>query len=532
MADNIHNPTKFSQLVKRAGLIDDWRGSVDPSITAIVEDSRKAEPGCCFVAVRGTQVDGHQFVEGAVGAGAVAVVCEQPVTVPENVAVLRLPSARGVAGRLASILSGLDEALEQNLLKIVGITGTNGKSTFCYLLQAIMQTAERPTALLGTVQYDLLSRQIEASHTTPPAVELVGYLAEAVRAGATHAVMEVSSHALDQGRCDGLRFAVGAFSNLTGDHLDYHHDMESYLRAKKLLFDGLDAEAAAVINRDDPACERMVVDCQARIIRYGIEGGPVDRANATTSSRPSDCEVVARILEQNAEGTRFRLMVRPGASVRSLGLSGAWEGDVFTPLIGNHNVQNCLAAVSAAVGVELPLEIIACGLESVQVVPGRLQRVPAADNGHACGFSVFVDYAHTDDALENVLSTLKPFAAGGRLIVLFGCGGDRDRTKRPRMARTVAKWADCIMLTSDNPRTEEPLHIIDDVMAGFVSGDLGRVHVQPDRRQAIEAVLNMAGPADVILLAGKGHENYQIIGKQKFPFDDAAIAAEILESSK
>jgi UDP-N-acetylmuramoyl-L-alanyl-D-glutamate--2,6-diaminopimelate ligase len=327
-----------------------------------------------------------------------------------------------------------------------------------------------------------------------------------------------------------LRFAVGVFSNLTGDHLDYHHDVESYLLAKKRLFDGLGVDAVAAVNRDDPAGERMVADCPARIIWYGIEGGPGDR-RTTDAARPSACEVIARIVEQSAAGTRFRLIVRPDASSRGLAVSGERECDIFTPLIGNHNVQNCLAAAAAAIGAGLPLEMVARGLAAVQVVPGRLQRVPTSgSNGRAGGFSVFVDYAHTDDALKNVLSTLKPFATGGKLIVLFGCGGDRDRSKRPRMARVVAEWADCIMLTSDNPRTEDPSRIIDDVMAGFASDDRGRVYVEPDRRKAIGTALGMAQAGDVVLLAGKGHETYQIIGRQKFPFDDATIAAEVLKA--
>jgi UDP-N-acetylmuramoyl-L-alanyl-D-glutamate--2,6-diaminopimelate ligase len=529
----------FGRLVKQAGLVDRWSGGVDPTVTSVVEDSRAAGPGCCFVAVRGTKVDGHAFVAKAVAAGAVAVVCEQAVDVPASVAVLQLPAAHGVAGRLACVLNGLDVVLKEGRLKIVGITGTNGKSTFCYLAQAILREANEPTALLGTVQYDLLVRKIEASMTTPPAVDLVGYLREAAEAGATHAVMEVSSHALDQGRCDGLRFAVGVFSNLTGDHLDYHGDMASYLRAKKRLFDRLEPEAAAAVNRDDPAGEQIIEDCRARIIRYGIGENAPSLALATASlacdrlrarkERPSSLDVTARIIEQTAAGTRFMLRVRRGPAANGIAFAGASEVEIFTPLIGNHNVQNCLAAASAGLGLGLPLETVVRGLAAVRVVPGRLQRVSVPANGREPGFSAFVDYAHTDDALCNVLSTLKPFARDGRLIVLFGCGGDRDRTKRPRMARAVAKWADCILLTSDNPRTEDPLAIIEDAKTGFVPADMPRVQIEPDRRRAIGMAVSMARPGDVVLLAGKGHETYQQIGTQKFPFDDAAIAAEILD---
>lgn len=519
----------WSRLVEQAGLVERWSSPVDPVITRIVEDSRQVGPGSCFVAVRGTKMDGHQFIAGAVTAGAAAIVCEQPVSVPENVAVLRVPSARGVAGRLASVWLGLDIALAQRKLNLIGITGTNGKSTFCYLVQSILSAAGRPTALLGTVQYDLLSRKIEASMTTPPAVDLVGYLAEALHAGATHAVMEVSSHALDQGRCDGLHFAAGVFSNLTGDHLDYHGDMDSYLRAKKRLFDRLAPDAVAAVNHDDPASDRIVADCSAAVIRYSIEGGPGSQRPVADSSPASACELKARILEQTAHGTRLELIVSPGDASARKNLSIKPERrELFTPLIGNHNVQNCLAAASAALGVGIPLETIVRGLAAVEFVPGRLQRVPVpADRG----FTVFVDYAHTDDALVNVLRSLKPFTAGGRLIVLFGCGGDRDRSKRPRMARAVAEWADRIILTSDNPRTEDPMRIIDDALAGFTPADMSRVQVEPDRRKAIHSALAGAAARDIVLLAGKGHETYQQIGLQKFPFDDAAVAADCLKDA-
>ena len=369
--------------------------------------------------------------------------------------------------------------------------------------------------------------------TTPRAVELVGYLGEAVQAGATHAVMEVSSHALDQGRCDGLRFAVGVFSNLTGDHLDYHGDMESYLRAKKRLFDPLSPDAVAAVNRDDPAGDRMVADCGGRILRYGIAaaGAPAN-SGIVQSTPPSALDVTARITEQTAAGTRFELQVHPGPNAGSRDRAVAGRVDIFTPLIGNHNVQNCLAAASAGLGLGLSLDTIARGLHAVQVVPGRLQRVQAGrPNDAEGGFSVFVDYAHTDDALTNVLSALKPFAREARLIVMFGCGGERDRSKRPRMAKAVARWADRILLTSDNPRRDDPLLIIEDARAGFSTADMDRVQIEPDRRKAIEMAIRMARPGDVVLLAGKGHETYQQVGTQKLPFDDVAIAAEILRNA-
>ena len=452
--------------------------------------------------------------------GVSAIVCERAISAPPSVAVLQVPSARGVASRLAAALCGLDEVLRGGRLKLVGITGTNGKSTFCYLVRSILRHAGLPTAMLGTVQYDLLSRSVEASMTTPPATALAGYLAEAVEAGASHAVMEVSSHALDQGRCDGLRFAVGVFSNLTGDHLDYHKTMDEYLRAKKRLFDGLAPDAVGAVNAEDPVAERIVADCKARILRYGIISDSLDAGSNWADS----LDVSAGILDGDAHGTRFAVTVRyPGGS-----RSGQVEsGEVSSVLVGRHNVQNCLAAISAAVGLGMPLSQIVAGLETVRIVPGRLQRV----EGNGSGIAVLVDYAHTDDALVNVLKAVRPIAKQ-QLIVLFGCGGDRDRLKRPRMAKAVAQFADRILVTSDNPRSEEPKTIIDDILPGFAPQDMERVLVEPDRRKAIAAAIQMASPGDVVLLAGKGHETYQEIRGQRHDFDDAAIAAEILKGKK
>ncbi len=500
----------FDRLVCGAGLARAWAGPVNPTISAVVEDSREVRPGACFVAVRGTQADGHDYIDAAVRAGAAAVVCERAIEVGPGVACLRVADARGAAGRLAARLYGLDELQRQGQFKVIGITGTNGKSTFCFLVRSILRQAGCRSALIGTVQYDLCSRTIEAHMTTPPAATLMSYLAEAADQGATHAVMEVSSHALDQGRCDGVRFAVGVFSNLTGDHLDYHKTMDAYLRAKKRLFDGLDVDGVAVINAEDPASEKMVSDCRGRVLRYGIAGSAADDGGL---------DVVAAVRELTAAGTRFDLRARYPAR----------GGKVFTcpvdsALVGRHNVQNCLAAAGAAVALDVDPEIVAAGLEAMRLVPGRLQTVETGD----AGFAVLVDYAHTDDALANVLSALRPLTRG-RLIVLFGCGGDRDRTKRPRMARTAARLADRIVITSDNPRTEDPTAIIAEIMTGFEPGDLAKVTVEPDRRAAIELAIGGASAGDVVLLAGKGHETYQIVGKQKFDFDDAKVASEVLE---
>ena len=507
---------KWSALLSRSGLGAHPPGD-DPMVTGVVEDSRAVRPGACFVAVRGSRVDGHDFVPAAVRAGAAVVVTERPVEVPPGVVHLQLPSTRGVTGRLLAVLTGLAELQRSGRFRVAGITGTNGKSTFCFLTREILRAAGHPTALLGTIQYDLLSRVIEADLTTPGAAALMGYLAEAAKAGASHAVMEVSSIALDQGRAAGVDFAVGVFSNLTGDHLDYHGTMENYLAAKKRLFDGLRPDATAVVNVDDPAGEQMVVDCRARVLRYGIRHAPSDSGQTPSAQRVDGPALWADVRSFTAAGTEFDLVATGDqagrASVRSL-------------LVGRHNVQNCLAAAGAALALGVPLETIADGLSKIRCVPGRLQRVLPAD-GSETNVTVLVDYAHTDDALVNVLSALRPLTRG-QLITMFGCGGDRDRTKRPRMAQAAARFSDRIVVTSDNPRTEDPDAIIRDIMTGFPPEASGRVLVEPDRRRAIYAALAAAGPGDVVLLAGKGHENYQIIGQERHPFDDAVIAAEAL----
>ncbi|HSW45025.1 MAG TPA: UDP-N-acetylmuramoyl-L-alanyl-D-glutamate--2,6-diaminopimelate ligase [Phycisphaerae bacterium] len=505
----------FDRLVVKAGLSPCWAGPANPMINAVAEDSREVRPGACFVAVRGTQADGHDYVAAAIQAGAAAVVCERPVEVPAGVACLRVPDARGAAGRLAVVLYGLDRLQKKGTFQVVGITGTNGKSTFCFLLSSILKEAGCKPAMLGTVQYDLISRTITADMTTPPAATLMGYLAEAAGAGATHAVMEVSSHALDQGRCDGLRFAVGVFSNLTGDHLDYHKTMDAYLRAKKRLFDSLEPQATAVVNAEDPSGEAMVADCRAGLLSYGIVG-----SNGNGSSGAGPFDVQATVREMTAAGTRFELSARyPARKGR------VFSRQVDSRLVGRHNVQNCLAAAGAAVALDVDLDAIAEGLEAVSCVPGRLQAI----NTDGAGFAVLVDYAHTDDALANVLSALKPLTRG-RLTVLFGCGGDRDRTKRPRMARVAARLADRVIITSDNPRTEDPQAIIEEILTGFAPEDRPRVTVDPDRRAAIHRAMEMAGAGDVVLLAGKGHETYQVIGPRKIDFDDAAVAVEALKA--
>lgn len=476
-------------------------------VNQITDDSRKIEPGACFVAVRGTHHDGSVFVQQAIERGAVAVVSDTDLSkAAKQAAFVRVPDARQALARMSAVYEGLADinwiggnGSKVRKLRTVAVTGTNGKSTTCFLAQAVLQSAGHPCALLGTVEYDLLSHKIEAPMTTPPATLLIQYLVQAAKAGATHAVMEASSHALDQRRTDGVQFDVGIFTNLTGDHLDYHKTPEIYRLAKRRLFDLLDKDATAIVNLDDPVGASMLEACRARAIRFGFS---------------NQADLVARIHSINARGSNFEMR---------------YEGEcipVNLKLVGRHNVQNALCAAAASRALGLEWSQIVKGLESVTSVRGRLEAV-RMPNGSEPPFAVLVDYAHTDDALQNVLSALRPLAPK-KLIVMFGCGGDRDNTKRPRMAAVTAQWADRIIVTSDNPRSESPADIIEQVLEGFPVSARSQVLVQADRRKAIEEAIRAAEEGDVVVLAGKGHETYQEANGTRIHFDDVEIAAEML----
>lgn len=466
-------------------------GFTSKPILGITDDSRRVRPGWLYVAMKGTRVDGHDFVPQAAAAGAAAVVVERPVGAPAGVTELIVPDSAHALAKLTASWTGLDRLQAERKLRVLGITGTNGKSTFVFMTRALLNAAGSPTAMIGTVMYDLVGRQVPAPLTTPPAVELSEYLVEAARAGAKFATMEVSSISLDQRRVDGIDYEVAVFSNLTGDHLDYHGTMANYFLAKKRLFDGLRADATAVVNIDDPQGELIVADCRARVIRYGFN----DRA-----------ELRAELLESSATGTRFLLHFGGNAM------------ELSTALVGRHNVYNAMGAAGAMLAVGLDVETIRHGLAGVRRVPGRLERVEVLGGD----VNVFVDYAHSDDALDNVLRAVRPLTRG-RLWCVFGCGGDRDKTKRPRMAAVAAKRADAVVVTSDNPRTESPQAIIEEVLTGLPA-DKPAALVEADRAKAIEEAVARSSAGDTILIAGKGHEDYQIIGTEKIHFDDVEVA--------
>ena len=500
----------LGRLLKQAGLPPPYPPGTDQLVvTRLTDDSRQVVPGSCFTAVRGGCYDGHDFIETAAQAGATSIVTESGaggVKVPPGVIEVRVSDSRSALARLAAAYYQLRPGSAEGgagALRLVGVTGTNGKSTTCALLQSLLSAARQPAALLGTIHNDLLKSTVTATMTTPAPLDLCRYLAEAAEAGAGWAVMEVSSHALDQRRCDGLDFAAAVFTNLSGDHLDYHGDARRYLAAKKRLFDLLEPEAIAVVNADDPCSEALLQDCRARVVRYGLnDGGRTD--------------VTARIEALDSSGSRYTI------------LGPAGEIPIHSPLIGRHNLMNALAAAattSALGGLSPDEQIVRTGIEAVSSVRGRLERVDVPDGR----FAVFVDYAHTDDALRNVLAALRPLTRG-RLICVFGCGGDRDRSKRPRMAAAVAAAADRAVVTSDNPRTEDPHRIIAEILPGFPPDGSCRVEVEPDRRSAIELALHQARPHDTVLIAGKGHEDYQIIGHTRRHFDDVETARACLES--
>ena len=457
-------------------------------------DSRAAGSGSLFVALLGKSADGAAFASEAVGRGAVAVIAESDIQLPKGVAFIKVTDARLALAHIAAVFTGLSEAQKSGAYPAVGITGTNGKSTTAYLVRSILSAAGRTTALLGTIEYDLVGRKLASSLTTPDPVMLSRHLMEAREAGADAFVMEASSHSLDQRRTDGIRFAAAVFTNLTQDHLDYHASFDEYLLAKRRLFDTLDPSATAVINADDPVADRMVEQCRARVIRFGIDC-------------PADLS--ARITSSDRGGTTFTM---------------SFEGreiEISTAMVGRHNIANCLAAAGAGIAMGIDFDTIRRGIAGLANVPGRLQRVETGD----LGFDVFVDYAHTPDALRNVLAAVRPLTRG-RLCCVFGCGGNRDRTKRPLMARAVAELSDYFVITSDNPRNEEPLRIIEDIERGLAASDQDRKTTIPDRARAIAVAVNQLNPGDCLVIAGKGHEDYQIIGTTKHHFDDVEVARE------
>ena len=472
-------------------------------VAGVEYDSRRVGPGCLFVAIQGGSTDGNRYIARAIEAGAVAVITDSARAFDETV--LQFPAVavaevahgrRALAGAAANFFSHPERALALN-----GVTGTNGKTTTAYLLDAMLNHAGRKTVLVGTIEYHVAGAVRPSPHTTPESRDLLELFREGVDAGATEAVMEVSSHALEQGRVHGLRFDTAIFTNLTRDHLDFHGSMENYFAAKRRLFDGslLRAPRVAVLNIDDAHGAQLALaarEAGSEIFSYGLGVGEF---------RVGDVEMAA-------SGMRFMLQTPTGSAA------------IRTRLTGKVNVYNLLAACAAAYARGLSLEAIESGVARLECVPGRFQTVDAGQS-----FTVVVDYAHTDDALRNLTAVAREFVdgTGGRVITLFGCGGDRDRTKRPLMGRAAGEGSDVVFLTSDNPRSEEPEAILKDVVPGLDATGT-RYILEANRARAIRMALEEARRGDIVLLAGKGHEKTQTLKSGTIPFDDVAVALDTL----
>jgi UDP-N-acetylmuramoyl-L-alanyl-D-glutamate--2,6-diaminopimelate ligase len=451
-------------------------------------DSRSVRKGDIFVAVEGTVYDGHDFIDQALANGAGYIVCERPAG---HQAVVVRDSAEAAA-ILAQAAGGNPASRLINL----AVTGTNGKTTVAFLVRSCIRKSGERCGLIGTVLYDTCSgTDSEAPLTTPDCLTIAAGQEQMVKNGAKYMVIEASSHALAQNRLAQVNFKAAAFTNLSGDHLDYHKTKEEYLAAKTRLFSALSADAIAVLNRDSPEAEHIAAKTPAKILWYGID---------------KNAELIAHIESMDVSGTIFALKYDGKSAI------------IRTPLLGQYNVSNHLAAAGLCIAAGLDLDTIAYGVSTLKVIPGRLEKIDWRGP-----FAVLVDYAHTDDALKNVLTTLK-FLCKGKLIVVFGCGGDRDKTKRPRMAKVAEELSDVIYVTSDNPRTENPIEIINDITTGFrrTTHDASRttITIEQDRKKAIELAIAAAVKDDIVLIAGKGHEDYQIIGKQKHHFSDKEIA--------
>lgn len=488
---------KLTELIKEIEIIDSG-GNLDKDIRGITYSSRQAGPGLLFAAIRGLKTDGHLFINEALEKGAEAVVIEDPQACSDSCTWVLVPNSRQALADLSSVVYGRPSSR----LNVIGVTGTNGKTTTTNLITAILEKAGRNPGLIGTIHNRIGHEILPVHHTTPEAPDLQQVMALFLRKGADYAVMEVSSHALELDRVRGTEFDVAVFTNLTQDHLDFHHSMEKYLAAKALLFQGLGRSAYkkrrkfAILNADDPSCQQLAQLTRASIITYGIKN--------EADLRAENIAVTARGVSYTLKYTHKEIPVK-------------------LKMTGMFNVYNTLAATAVGLVEGIDPEIIIQALENTAGIPGRFEKVEAGQE-----FTVIVDYSHTPDSLKNCLQTARQFVEG-RIITVFGCGGDRDRGKRPLMGEIAARFSDYCVVTSDNPRSEDPLAIIEDILPGVCRvAQANSFEVVPDRKKAVYKAIEIAQTKDAVIIAGKGHENYQIIGDKVISFDDREVAREAI----
>lgn len=477
-------------------------GDINVNIKNISYDSRKVEPGNAFVCIEGYKTDGHNYVESALQNGAAAIIAQKPVDVPEGVPLVIVNDSRKALALMGSNYAGNPSGK----LTMIGVTGTNGKTTTTFLIEQILKEKGYKVGLIGTIMNKIGDRVFPVTNTTPESLDLQLLLKEMVDEGVTHAVMEVSSHALDLDRVYGIEYDIAVFTNITQDHLDYHKTMDNYLSAKKKLFANLNLYSGkgklkhGVVNVDDPSSDSIINAATGKVITYGVN---------------KECNIKAVNITLRSDGVSFDVLTPEKDIPLSLHLTGLF------------NVYNSLAAFAVGLAEDISPEEIKNALEAVKGVPGRMEKV---DEGQE--FTVLVDYAHTPDGLENIIRAAKEFTHG-RVITVFGCGGDRDRTKRPIMGEISGRLSDFSVITSDNPRTEEPLFIISQIEEGIRrAAGHERYSIIPDRRDAIKHAISMAQKGDTVLIAGKGHETYQLVNDQVLHFDDREVAREMLAVRK
>jgi UDP-N-acetylmuramoyl-L-alanyl-D-glutamate--2,6-diaminopimelate ligase len=490
--------------------VEEAEGNLDQEVTGLAYDSRQVRPGEFFFAVPGEKVDGHDFIEQAVERGAAGVVVAHKARWPSGTTWIRTRDVRRTMGLWGATFYGQPG----RRMKLVGVTGTNGKTTVTYLIESILAAAGLKPGVIGTISYRYDAHEVPSHHTTPESLELQALLAKMERDGVQAVAMEVSSHALVQERVRGIDFDVGVFTNLSRDHLDYHADMEEYFSAKSRLFTdylkgSAKARKAAVLYGGDPKGRELLKEAR----RAGLE--------TWSYGEDREWDIHPLNVQSDVAGLKGQLEIK-GSHL-----------DFYSPLIGAANLQNILGAVGVGISLGLPADAVAAGIQRLASVPGRLEKIE-----NTRGISVLVDYAHTPDALEKVLSAVRPLAQS-RVLTVFGCGGDRDRGKRPLMGQIAARLSALLFVTSDNPRTENPLRIVAEIVDGIQLTELKKLEnsnstsergyrVEIDRRSAIRMALRAARPGDLVLIAGKGHEDYQILGTKKIHFDDREVAREEL----